>query len=409
MLPYIRFYFLIILISSLSPLIAKGEIVRDTLLQQSDIPAALLLRGDSAHRVSSVLPDADLTAKERKTLQSPDSVDTNRNWWHLLWKGKLAMNDTTVEYPRFLRFCVDVYNWGDRVFNSYDTTYVVGTGRRWKTRVEFDMWADSYNTHLGKLPITLITNPYASAAVYLQYMAVSINYGVDLNNLTFNKPVNHRKIQLGFNCARFNVDVNFNSSSGGSYVRTLGDYKRGHLIKEFMPGVTMQTFSANLYYYFNNFKYANGAAYNFSKIQKKSAGSFILGFSYSNENDELDFNTLPEELQPFMTYEEKVFKFHYNDYSLLFGYGYNWVLNKHLLLNATLMPALGFRHCYEDSHDGATRLLSMSINGRTSLTYNHGDFFTCLILNFDGHWYKTGKLSVLSAVENASLSIGVRF
>ena len=53
-------------------------------------------------------------------------------WWNRLKGRNLDMKDSTVIYPRFLGFCVKVYNWADRTFNSYDTTYVAGTGKRWK-------------------------------------------------------------------------------------------------------------------------------------------------------------------------------------------------------------------------------------------------------------------------------------
>lgn len=335
--------------------------------------------------------------------------DHNRNWWHLMWKGRLSMKDTTVEYPKFIKFCVDVYNWGDRVFSSFDTTYVAGTGRRWKTRVAFDGWTDSYNMHLKKTPVTLISDPYNTFSVFLQYMAVSVNYGVDLNNLMFNKPVNHRKMEFGFNCARFNIDLAFNKTTGGSYLRTLGNYNKGKFLKEYMPGVKMTSLTADIYYFINNMRYANGAAYNFSKIQKKSAGSAIIGFTYSNEDIFLDFTTLPENIQEYLTTEEKKFRFHYFNYCILLGYGFNWVLNKHLLYNISVLPSVGIMHCYEDSHQGNTKMLSLNLKGKMSLTYNLGDFFTCLIAKIDGHWYKTDPLSVFSAIENYSLSVGIRF
>lgn len=341
----------------------------------------------------------------------PDgSKDNNRNWWHLLWKGNLNMQDTTVEYPKFVKFCVDVYNWGDKTFNSYDTTYVVGTGRRWKTRIMFDGWTDSYNMNIDrKMPITLISEPYTSAAIYLQYMAISINYGVDLNNLNFNKPVNHRKFDFGFNCARFNLDIALNTNVGGSYIRTFGDYNRGHLIKEFMPGLKLTSFTTDLYYYFNNFRYANGAAYYFSRIQKKSAGSFILGFTFSYEDISMDFTTLPDNLKPYMTVSEREYVFNYYNYCLLFGYGYNWVINNHLLYNISVMPSVGLLHATEQSSQGSSKLFSLNAKGRMSLTYNKGDFFTCLIAKADGKWYNSKPLSVFSAIENISLSVGVRF
>lgn len=351
--------------------------------------------------VSGVIP-------AQKTVITPK--DTDRNWFHLLKRGELDMKDTTVQYPRFLKFCVDVYNWGDRFFNSYDTTYVVGTGRRWKARVAFDGWTDSYNLNLDRrLPITLISSPYLNASVNLQYMAVGISYGVDLNNLFFTKPVKHQKFEFGFNCARFNLDLAFNRNAGGTYVRTLGDYRRGKLFKSYFPGLDMTNLSIDLYYYFNNFKYANGAAYYFSKIQKKSAGSSIIGMSYAFEDVNLDFNQLSEELIPYYTLEETQLKFHYNSYCLLFGYGFNWVLNKHFLYNISILPSIGIIRCFEDSSDGKDTMLSLNAKGRMSLTYNKGDFFTCLIFKADGKWYKTGRLSAFNAIENFSLSVGVRF
>ncbi len=225
----------------------------------------------------------------------------------------------------------------------------------------------------------------------------------------FNKPVNHRKFQFGFNCARFNLDIGYNKTDGGAYVKTLGKFNNPKLTDEFMSGVKMTQLNFDLYYFFNNMKYANAAAYNFSRIQKKSAGSFILGLSYAYENIGLDFNTLPEKLQEYMTFETKNLRFHYHNYCVLFGYGYNVVLPKNFLYNISVMPAIGVIHCFEDSHDGNTKLFSMNLNGRMSLTYNYYDFFTCLIVKMNGHWYKTSKLSVFSAIENVSLSIGVRF
>lgn len=77
-------------------------------------------------------------------------------WWDLAKKGNLNLQDTSVVYPKFIKFCVDMYNWGDRFFNSYDPEYVVGTGKRWKVRILNDNWVDSYSMTLpGKLKTTI--------------------------------------------------------------------------------------------------------------------------------------------------------------------------------------------------------------------------------------------------------------
>lgn len=384
--------------------------------EKADSVASLCIHGNQ-NPVPTLTAAADSACRRIRNIpeENPAGVPDNddkesRDWWHLMWKGKLSLKDTTVHYPRFIKFCVDVYNWGDRVFSSYDTTYVEGTGRKWKSRVAFDTWTDSYFIDFNrKMPVTMIANPYTTAGVYLQYMAVGINVGVDLNNLYFNKPQNHRKWEFSFNCARFNLDIAFNKSTAGTYIRTFGDYSKGHFLREHFSGTSTTMFTADIYYYLNSYKYANGAAYNFSKIQKKSAGSFILGFGYSFEDTSFDFSKLPDYLLPYLTLDEQKIVIQYNNYALLFGYGHNFVLNRHFLFNITAIPSVGIMYCTADSYRGAGKLFSLGGRGRMSLTYNNGDFFTCLIAKASGHWYYNNKLTVLSGIENLSLSVGMRF
>lgn len=335
----------------------------------------------------------------------PDST-----WWKMIWRGNFNMADTNIRYPGFIRFCVNVYNWGDRVFNSYDTTYVVGTGHRWKFRVVSDNWVDSYAMTLpGNLSIRMMSDIYSNIGAYLQYMAVSYGVTFDWSNIVGTNPVNHKKMEFGFNCARFNAEIYYNENTGGTFLRKLGRYKGGRIFKERFPGVQLETFGLNAYYFFNNRKYSQGASYNFSKIQKRSAGSFLLGFSYTQLDLDMDFSTMPEDVKPYLKDPDAFYKLNYNTYSLLFGYGFNWVITRDLLFNITAMPAIGICHCHEDSLEGKGNLFSMNINGMGSLTYNMGNIFFSLIGKMKGTWYKSHDYSFFSSIENLSANIGIRF
>lgn len=352
--------------------------------------------------------DCNIIDKPQKIMALRDTTD--RNWWHLLKRGQLNLADTTVEYPRFLKFCVNVYNWADHVFNSYNPEYVVGTGRRWKARVLSDNWVDSYAMNIkSDMPIRIMSDIYCNAGAYIQYMAVSLGYSLDLSNIIGNKPANHKKLEYGFNCARFNVEGHFWENTGGSYLRKFGKYNNGKLFKYEFPGVYFKSLGLHAYYFFNNKKYSQGAAYNFSKYQIKSAGSFIIGFSYNNITYSLDLSFLPYKFRPFANIPMDNYRIHYQSYCLMTGYGYNWVLNPHLLFNISVFPEIGITHCYTDSYQGNRILRAMNIRGRSSLTYNLGDFFLCLIAKIDGNWYYCDQLSFFSSIENASLSVGVRF
>lgn len=358
-------------------------------------------------------PDSSLAAATSDSLEisSPASRDTV--WWRRILDGKFAMQDTSIQAPKFVKFCMNVYNWGDKAFNSYDTTYVVGTGHRWKFRIVSDNWVDSYAMSFkglnGKMPIWMLSDIYANVGAYLQYMAVSAGYSVDIANLIGTEPVYHKKFEFGFNCARFNAEVYYQENTGGSYLRKFGKYKHGHTFKQKFPGLSLRTSGIDAYYFFNNRKYSQGASYNFSKIQKKSAGSFLAGFSYCNLDLSLDFNELPDYLEPYYTPEAREYHFHYDSYALIFGYGYNWVITRDLLFNISAMPSVGLAHCHEDSQEGRGNMLSLNIAGRTSLTYNMGNIFFSLIGKMNGHWYKSRSISLFSSIENFSANIGIRF
>ena len=350
------------------------------------------------------LPD-ELKWNPMGDVAQEDSID--HNWWHLLKKGKLQMSDPTVEWPGFLGFCVKVYNWGDRVFSTTDPDYVVGTGKKWRARIINDNWSNSYYMKVNPEFNSIMITPFHDLlGPSIQYMAVSYTYTFDLSHMLTGSPVTYKKQEFGFNCARFSID-GYQYSSEGCNIRTFGDYK-GHLREPF-SGVDMSTFGIDAYYFFNGYKYSQAAAYNFSKIQKKSQGCFMAGFAYCNQDISFDFRRLPENLKPYLKFDDLYYKFHYNDYNLLVGYGYNKVLGPHWLYNITVIPGVGFNHCYADSEDGSAKLLSLSAKGMTSFTFNSGNWFAGVQGRIRGHWYQSKRIALFNAMESIVASAGYRF
>lgn len=360
---------------------------------------------DTNIEVKASLPPADA-----KTLPLTYTRD-QKWWWTLLKQRKLQMNDTTVVWPKFLKFCVNVYNWADHTFNSYDPEYVIGTGKRWKVRLVSDNWLDTYALRLPQgLSSTMSSNVYSNIGAYIQYMAVSVGSSYDIQKLFNKTEPSHKKYEFGFICARFNAELYYHENRGGVNIRRFGKYKEGKRVKEYFSGVDMYTLGFDAYYFFNNKKYSQGAAYNFAKYQLKSQGSFLLGLSITNQKLTFDFSQLPEKLKEELPNADITnYYFHYNSYALLAGYGYNWVIAPKLLFNATVMPSIGFSHYYEDSLEGNKYLISLNIQGRISLTYNLGNYFFGLFGKMNGHLYRQGNMSMFSSIENFSAYVGLRF
>ena len=381
----------------------KGVFIKHLILILISLSASSLRAQD--FDISFSPPDVpDSTA----TVVAP--MDSNRNWWHLLKKGELSLNDTTVVYPKFLKFCLDVYHWGDRFFNTTDHDYVVGTGHRWKARLVNENWTDSYALRFKEQGQTMrmLSDLNTNLGAYIHYMAVSVGYSVDMKTIFGGKSTDHSRFETNFNCALFNFDLYYTHNEG-TYIRQFTAFDRGHLIKKYFPGTEMNNFGISLYYFFNNKRYSQGAAYNFSKIQKRSAGSFIAGLSYSNLNIYMNFDTLDPELKPLYPFPTERLRFHYHSYCALFGYGYNWVWHPKWLFNVTALPSIGWNHGYEDSSEGSGNSLSLNIQGRASLTYNHRALFASVMAKITGNWYNSSRLSLFNAIEFFSANVGFRF
>lgn len=339
----------------------------------------------------------------------PEEPDTNRNWWYLLKHGKLQLDDKNVEWPRFMRFCLGIYHWGDEFFNGFDTTYVVGTGRRWKARLTTDIWTDSYQLKVGnRKPILMLSHGVIHSGAYLQFMAVSLGYQIDMTNVIWNRPIDNRRLTFGFGCGLFSIDLAYTENDGGTYLKRFGDYNDGKQINIFFPGLKMKTFETDAYFFFNHRKYSQVAAYGFGRYQKKRAGSLLLGFSYVAQNINMDFNDLEEPMLEYVGQGNEYLKFDYYNYNFLVGYAYNWPVKNHFLFNVTALPAVGWNHRVTQIGTKST-LFSIGIRGQAGVTYNNGDFFAGLSGKVSGQFYYSHGSQLFSSIITGQLTFGVRF
>lgn len=91
----------------------------------------------------------------------------------------------------------------------------------------------------------------------------------------------------------------------------------------------------NAYYVFNGERYSQGAAYNQVVVQRKSAGSLLLGLTAYGSG--VDLNTSPLN-GGVVTMADSLGYISLGKISLGVGYGYNWVPAKGWIVNAMVMP-----------------------------------------------------------------------
>lgn len=200
----------------------------------------------------------DISAMRHISL--PDSIDPEthtdfeRQWKYLLMKRKLNPTDSTVIWPRFVRFCINTFNWIDRTFNSYDTLYVKPHHLKGKAMLVCDNWTDYYDFHpRDVIPVVMSSKYHPSIGLYAQYSILSVGYSIDVNTLFKNEKSNTTRFDFAFSCAKFNFEAHYWYNSGGIYIRDFGDFrkdtgKKGLLDIKF-DGMTFRGLNVTAYHF----------------------------------------------------------------------------------------------------------------------------------------------------------------
>ncbi len=120
-----------------------------------------------------------------------------------------------------------------------------------------------------------------------------------------------------------------------------------------MPApVWIRSVYVNGYYVFNGHRYSQAAAYNQSVIQRRSAGSFLLGATwYQSSFDYADIRNFV-----FMIIGHGIYRAKVHQANIGVGYGYNWVPLRGLVVNVMAMPTVSVynrvkAYKYETNYD----------------------------------------------------------
>ena len=142
------------------------------------------------------------------------------------------------------------------------------------------------------------------------------------------------KYGFNFRLRRFNTqDAKFSSTDRdietGTEERSDADFT--------MPSpVWIRSVYINGYYVFNGRRYSQAAAYNQSVIQRRSAGSLLVGATwYQSSFDYADIQNAV-----FMIVGHGVYRAKVHQANLGVGYGYNWVPLRGLTVNVMAMPTV---------------------------------------------------------------------
>ena len=184
-------------------------------------------------------------------------------------------------------------------------------------------------------------------------------------------------------------------------------------------GIDTYLQNINAYYVFRHKKFSYTAAYSQSGQQLRSAGSFMLGFSYARQKLKFDYTQLPLYLiydgaNEVINNALKVNNIDYRNYSISLGYSYNWVFVRNMLFNITLTPSIGYNVNQGEQLEFNKDLfkytnINFDLTGRNAIVWNSGKFFAGVSTVVHTYSHRKSNFSVLNALFKINMYAGVSF
>lgn len=318
--------------------------------------------------------------------------------------------DSIATLGKFPKFCVNTYRWGDRFFNTYDSTYVMGTGTKFNVKFRTESWLDHYFFGLeNDTRINMVSDASTAMGVYLTYLAVSVGYDMNMSRYFGGSTKSRKRFNFAFNCALFSADLFFYDNNVGTTITRFGVKNEAYKLHLPFSGLDNKTFGVDLYYFLNNKRYSQAAAFNFSKIQRRSQGSWYFGLSLLEERFKFNFSGLPEAMKDLIppSWDNYIYHANVKNYSLKAGYAYNWVLGKHWMLGISESPMIGLRKGHVNlSHKNS---FSLNNNARFSAVYNRGRLFAGLVGRIYSSFILEKESTMMSNMYSFEASVGYRF
>ena len=204
------------------------------------------------------------------------------------------------------------------------------------------------------------TDHKATISIGANYRGITA--GLAFNPASMKGKNNDYELNMNAYTNRYGIDVIYQQSKTLS-----GSSESNGVVYPIEKGmVGLRMLNVNGYYAFNGRRFSYPAAFSQSYIQKRSAGSWLVGFSYMGGR----IKTTEE--KPVDSPDIRVFVGHL---AVGGGYGYNLVVGKHLLFHLSTLPTLVIANRNNIRIDGErrdmdTKFPDFILTERAAIIYN---------------------------------------
>ena len=259
--------------------------------------------------------------------------------------------------------------WGDSLLaarynkKTFDTAYIARPNARWTIKLRGNLSGADIQTNTKMDGLSHKTQVMADFRGTLS-MAVAyrgIGLGLAVNPAKLAGKNRDYEFNLNSYSNRYGFDVVYLSSKTYHGHTDVGD-ERVDIPKGL---ISQKALNLNFYYAFNYRKFSFPAAFSQSYIQKKSAGSWMIGASFDGSKTVVSTDDEHPALKPITI--------RLNEFAIGGGYGYNLVVGKYLLFHLSAVPTITvYSHDYtkvmseQADESGQTE----SVTTRTNMKYH---------------------------------------
>ena len=320
-----------------------------------------------------------------------------------------------------------------REFDNIDTIYIEPQRYNYTVMLQNTNTYEEYTLYSKEgQKISFAPDPSYRLGPYVGWRWVFLGYTFDLKHINASSNhTNKKEFDLSLYSSMLGVDLFWRQTGNDYHIQRmdLGD----NINTDAMHMVDFDGFKAsikglNLYYIFNHRKFSYPAAYSQSTIQRKSAGSWMVGLGYTDHQLEVDWDKLSsvvDERLNQQTAEESKARIDsslmfstikYSDISATVGYGYNWVFAQNWLFNASLSLGVAYNHSRSDVEKSKFDFKNFNFKnfnldgvGRFGIVWNNMKWYVGASTIIHTYNYKKDHFSTNNSFGSVNIYVGVNF
>ncbi len=316
-------------------------------------------------------------------------------------------------------------------FDNIDTTYIEPQHYNYTVMLQNTNTYEEY-TLLNKTGQSITFAPDVSFRLgpYLGWRWVFLGYTLDLKHLSAkSEHTNKKEFDLSLYSSMLGIDLFWRQTGNDYHIQrlNLGDnIDTAPMKKAAFSGFQSSIKGFNLYYIFNHRKFSYPAAYSQSTVQRRSAGSALLGIGYTRHTLEVDWDRFSDLVDKKLGANENgvarvdsslIFgKVKYTDLSVSGGYAYNWVFAKNWLANASLSIGCAYNQSNSDTEHSKVGVKDFSFKNfnfdaisRVGIVWNNTKWYVGMSTIIHSYNYKKEQFSTNNSFGSLNLYVGVNF